>query len=730
MANTYDTSQFPLGSTDAKVLYNNAGNADIAVNSVDALTWIDRPPFNRVRKTWHGIEVDANNALLNTGFEFIGDYDADGPLTITRLNQTFSHDGEFWRPSAALVLPFTTTGVWATDLPNFVNNGDASLRSDLGNQTNAAKGAALIGYVGRDVAAKFQERIDVTDHFVAGDPNWSNAIDRCIAIAEAAASSNLAPNFVVPRIWFPRLDAAGTTYTIDRPIFCTLPPDLDGDGARITPVPGFVGATIPLQAGGTEVNSSMLICLNGNKLNTGGTLRWRAHVGSGLIFDCADIASNGIYIERMPYSQINCVIRGCLNDGVQVGPFCWGLGSNGIVIESYTDYGMHFLKDSVCNGMTIMNPRIWGQFKTSKGGLLFDQDAEANGVLVSGGFIEKLDYGVLIGAGNGPMDIAGVDFEQCTFNVVRAAAGIFTGQKIGPINVTNCFLNSKTVASGKIYADHATVNVQGCRMFPGSVDFETDATHRGIINAKDNRYMNGDTIGLATNVTLAYEQNDGVTKQYRNYLPHKASSFLPVFDVRNYQFGDAPQLQSSGFNFYSDYTGGGTGQYVGRSDWWISEYQHVTAPGVLNKTIGVRLANDSGQNSFQPMFNNVTQCGAAGAVWAGGATQVAFTVTSDARMKQHIKSLTQSELAVAVKLKCLLRSFKLNSQVEEFGDKAKIHVGVIAQDVIAAFKDEGLNALDYEIVSYSEWNKSENVEAGNLYSVNYEQLLAFIISAM
>jgi hypothetical protein len=140
MANTYPTTQFPLGSTEVKVLYNNASNLDDAVNSA-ALTWTDR--FGLVRKSMSGIESDAANALLNTGFEFIGDYDADGPLTITRFNQTFTRAGEFWRPGPSIVLPFTTTGVWATDEPNFVMNGDASLRTALA-ASGPLNGAAMI----------------------------------------------------------------------------------------------------------------------------------------------------------------------------------------------------------------------------------------------------------------------------------------------------------------------------------------------------------------------------------------------------------------------------------------------------------------------------------------------------------------------------------------------------------------------------------------------------------
>ena len=151
MSNTYDTSMFPLGSTEVKVLYNNASNLDDAVNS-EALVWDDR--FGNSRKTYRGIEADAENALINTGFEFIGDYDIDGPLTLTRQNQTFTKGGEYWRPAPTLTLPFTTTGNWVADQPNFVMNGDASLRTALADPANPLNGAAMIAR-GAQVVASF-----------------------------------------------------------------------------------------------------------------------------------------------------------------------------------------------------------------------------------------------------------------------------------------------------------------------------------------------------------------------------------------------------------------------------------------------------------------------------------------------------------------------------------------------------------------------------------------------
>lgn len=128
MTNTYDTSQYPLGSTEVKVLFNNASNLDDAVNGAPT-TWIDR--FGVRRKSWKGIETDFTQFIISSGYEFVGDYDADGPLTLTRANQIFSKDGEFWSPGPALSLPYTTVNNWVIDQPKFISRGDAVIRQDL-----------------------------------------------------------------------------------------------------------------------------------------------------------------------------------------------------------------------------------------------------------------------------------------------------------------------------------------------------------------------------------------------------------------------------------------------------------------------------------------------------------------------------------------------------------------------------------------------------------------------
>jgi len=77
--------------------------------------------------------------------------------------------------------------------------------------------------------------------------------------------------------------------------------------------------------------------------------------------------------------------------------------------------------------------------------------------------------------------------------------------------------------------------------------------------------------------------------------------------------------------------------------------------------------------------------------------------TSDRNEKQDIEELTEAEQRVAVAAKSLLRKFRWKDAVEEKGDDARIHFGIIAQDLQAAFEAEGLDAGRYAMFIYSEW---------------------------
>jgi hypothetical protein len=79
------------------------------------------------------------------------------------------------------------------------------------------------------------------------------------------------------------------------------------------------------------------------------------------------------------------------------------------------------------------------------------------------------------------------------------------------------------------------------------------------------------------------------------------------------------------------------------------------------------------------------------------------TTTSDRNEKQDIEELSEAEQRVAVACKGLLRKFRWKSAVEEKGDDARIHFGIMAQDLKAAFEAEGLDAGRYAMFMYDEW---------------------------
>ena len=104
--------------------------------------------------------------------------------------------------------------------------------------------------------------------------------------------------------------------------------------------------------------------------------------------------------------------------------------------------------------------------------------------------------------------------------------------------------------------------------------------------------------------------------------------------------------------------------------------------------------------------------------------------TSDRNEKQDIEELSEAEQRVAVACKGLLRKFRWKSSVEEKGDDARIHFGIIAQDLQDAFTAEGLDAGRYGMFTNSTWTEEETGEERSRMGVRYSELLAFIISAI
>ena len=80
--------------------------------------------------------------------------------------------------------------------------------------------------------------------------------------------------------------------------------------------------------------------------------------------------------------------------------------------------------------------------------------------------------------------------------------------------------------------------------------------------------------------------------------------------------------------------------------------------------------------------------------------------TSDERDKQQIGAYSDEVLDAWGNVE--FRQFLFNDAVEVKGDSARIHAGVIAQQVIQAFADKGLDATRYGLLCYDEWEDIYN----------------------
>jgi len=138
----------------------------------------------------------------------------------------------------------------------------------------------------------------------------------------------------------------------------------------------------------------------------------------------------------------------------------------------------------------------------------------------------------------------------------------------------------------------------------------------------------------------------------------------------------------------------------------------------------------------RPTVDNLYDLGASSFRWAQVRAANGTINTSDAREKQDILELDETERRVAIAVKGLIRKYRWKDAIEKKGDDARWHFGVMAQDVIAAFEAEGLDAMRYGVVCYDEWKDEIGPEgdvvtpAGNRYGVRYNELFAFVLGAL
>jgi len=142
----------------------------------------------------------------------------------------------------------------------------------------------------------------------------------------------------------------------------------------------------------------------------------------------------------------------------------------------------------------------------------------------------------------------------------------------------------------------------------------------------------------------------------------------------------------------------------------------VGSIGSSNNAERLYITNDNTGLSFLGDFSIINPCDSAGAARDNaidlGQSAARFndayitngvTAGSDRTQKQDILEITKAEYNVAKACKGLLRSFRWIDAVEKKGDDARIHFGIMAQDLQDAFTAEGLDAGRYGMFMSNTW---------------------------
>jgi hypothetical protein len=207
------------------------------------------------------------------------------------------------------------------------------------------------------------------------------------------------------------------------------------------------------------------------------------------------------------------------------------------------------------------------------------------------------------------------------------------------------------------------------------LQYGSDAFNSTVAYSDDEIYFVGASLSLDNNKPIRIADSAGV---YKNAVSLSNSD--------DFNFG-----ADTGANFTNVQSGSG------------GIYSVVSGANVTQTVTGV----------FRPVPDGSVNLGGASNRWNTVYATTGTINTSDARDKTDIRLLSDKEKAVGGSLRGLIRAYKWKV------GPTKTYAGVIAQDVIAAFEAEGLDARDYGIVDDDE-----------RFGVRYDQVFAFILGAM
>jgi hypothetical protein len=127
----------------------------------------------------------------------------------------------------------------------------------------------------------------------------------------------------------------------------------------------------------------------------------------------------------------------------------------------------------------------------------------------------------------------------------------------------------------------------------------------------------------------------------------------------------------------------------------------------VGATERLRLQSDG---NVRPGSDNAQNLGSASFRWGTVFAGTGTINTSDARLKTNDRALSKAEKAAALEIAKAVKAFQYRDAVELKGKKARVHIGLIAQEVEAIMEKHKLDAWSYGFLCRDEVTRRVKVE--------------------
>jgi len=428
------------------------------------------------------------------------------------------------------------------------------------------------------------------------------------------------------------------------------------------------------------------------------------------------------------------------------------------------------------NGSTGIGFRCPGQYGVVRNVQITNQAGSNYAFVADGATLVQIDSLHILNATNG-ISIAPttatqyLTFTHCSVEFTQRGltAGIssgmtFTELYFEPVNGTTSFVHVMEVSNSLNYqffglnmelfglpsnANVAAIIFSNCRNFNifGSKVFENQAnmTNAQLVrvdgaSTRSINFTGMDFQTSSTGLTLFRVQNNPYQITWRNIRANGNPAGTGIdytgssgngLNVENWTSSNAAfNLKLRSNDMYVNCADANTGiEFLG-SDTNMSVINcrgALSGTGVSNITQLDNVICVTG--GLRPKSDGVMNLGSAGNRWNTLFATNPTINTSDSRQKTDIRTLTAQEIATAQELRGLLRAYRFRSAVDLKGDDARIHVGIIAQDVEASFTRNGLDASRYGMFCRDAVVDPVTNETVNQLGVRYSELYAFILAA-